>query len=68
MVINYKIVTIEEAQLLDFATLMQDSVDTAKRNVDFTKIVISGFDIVGVSLEEIMITLTDDEWNYDEII
>ena len=64
MDINYKIVTIEEAQLLDFTTLMQNSIETSRHNEDSTKIVISGFDIVGVSLEEITLTLQGENWNY----
>jgi hypothetical protein len=65
MDIKYKIVSIEEAQELDFSELEQDSIETARTNIDGTKIVISGEKVEGVTKDEIQKQLTSPEWVYE---
>lgn len=66
MDIKYKIVTIEEAEKLDFSQLEQDSIKTARYNIDGTKIVISGEEVKGVTKKQIMKQLNSPEWVYEE--
>jgi predicted thioredoxin/glutaredoxin len=62
MDIRYKIVTIEEAEKLDFSKLEQQSIETARCSTD-GRVVISGEGVDGVSLDEIKKQLKGKEWN-----
>lgn len=61
---GYKIVTLEEAEGLDFNTLDQTILETARKNIDGSLVLISADDLEGFSLEEIKLELDNTDWNY----
>lgn len=63
-IMGYKIVTLEEAEGLDFNTLDQTILETARKNIDGSLVLISADDLEGFSLEEIKLELDNTDWNY----
>lgn len=63
---GYKIITIKEAKTLDFETVEQTSLETARKSIDGTKVLISSDTINDIDINECRHLMNTAEWYFEE--
>ena len=65
---GYKIITIEEAEILDFETVEQTNLESARKNIDGSKVLISSDEINDMNLKKCLTIMATEEWSFENDI